>query len=156
MKIHPLEQYLNMIGVGGAPNGLAALFKSFICKMCEPECYSALMTTLSAIIVEMGTVKESIANLAPNAIPSVKPITNNTHSASINSFVYSAELKDWWNAQAPHDKRAQLPPRYSSHNCKAVASVVTDIWNQLKHVQNKFCNILLTGLISNVLPEEEW
>lgn len=89
----PLEQYLNMIGVGGTPNGLAALFKSFICKMCEPECYSALMTTLSAIIVEMGTVKESIANLAPNAIPSVKPITNNTHSASINSFVYSAELK---------------------------------------------------------------
>ncbi|KNZ47486.1 uncharacterized protein VP01_6369g1 [Puccinia sorghi] len=57
------------------------------------------------------------------------------------------------NAQTPDYKRMQLPPRYSLQNFQAVAFLVTEIRNQLKHVQNKVRNILLTGLISNVSPD---
>ena len=62
-------------------------------QMSEAERNSALLTTLSAIIVEMGTIKELIFNIAPNGNPRMEPLANNSHSSSVTAFVYSAELK---------------------------------------------------------------
>jgi hypothetical protein len=56
------------------------------------------------------------------------------------------------NAKSEEYRNLHLPPKYISGDWKAVAHVVTIVKSQLKHVQNKIRNILLTGVVDSVSP----
>ena len=43
--------------------------------MSETEHYSALMTTLSTIVAEIGKIQETVASIAPNATPSIQRVS---------------------------------------------------------------------------------
>ncbi|KNZ48167.1 hypothetical protein VP01_5861g1 [Puccinia sorghi] len=97
----PLNQYLNMIGVGRAPNGLAAIpadMRQMIYQMNESE-HSALMATLSAIITVLPLTNQRIPlgiHTRDSSAVSLIPLLHGI-AAAINPWLVNHQPKISWS-----------------------------------------------------------
>ena len=61
--------------------------------MNDVEQCTALITTISTVVLELENIKEMVSALTNNGPSRNEPVPLLTHSAQVNAFVYSADLK---------------------------------------------------------------
>jgi len=61
--------------------------------MNDTERYTALLATVVAVVMELEKIRDMVSALSNHGPSPSEPVTMLTHSAQVNAFVYSAELK---------------------------------------------------------------